>query len=102
MSSLPAASIARRIPAPMQIALNCVAFPTEAVDLPAGPSPSRQNQLRTKKENSSAQLGRTLLNRNIGRFEDDNPDGTSPQEMSEDEMAGMQGPPHRYWTPHRP
>jgi hypothetical protein len=43
--------------------------PCQSFDLLAGPSPSRQNQLRTKKEYSfGGAAGRALLNQNIGRF----------------------------------
>jgi hypothetical protein len=42
--------------------------PCQSFDLLAGPSPSRQNQLRTKKEYSFAPPGARVSNQNIGRF----------------------------------
>jgi hypothetical protein len=45
------------------VTVSCQSF-----DLLAGPSPSRQNQLRMKKEYSSVAPGRALVNQNIGRF----------------------------------
>ena len=42
--------------------------PCQSFDLLAGPSPSRQNQLRTKKEYPTALIAARLLSQNIGRF----------------------------------
>ena len=42
--------------------------PRQSFDLLAGPSPSRQNQLRTKKEYFTALIAALLLSQNIGRF----------------------------------
>jgi hypothetical protein len=42
--------------------------PCQSFDLLAGPSPSRQNQLRTKKEYSFASPGARASNQNIGQF----------------------------------